>query len=267
VTNQRKPRSEGGPTRVTFDGSRGTPLAGRLDLPAGPAKAFALFAHCFTCSKDIHAAGRIASRLNAHGIAVLRFDFTGLGGSGGDFANTDFSSNIGDLRSAAAWMREHQRAPQLLIGHSLGGAAALAVAGRLPELRAVATIGAPASTDHITSLFRDGLDGIERDGSALVEIGGRGFTIRREFLADLRTHVIEERAARLRTAILVLHSPTDNVVGIEHAARIYAAARHPKSFVSLDGADHLLSRPADAGYAADMISTWATRYIGDHVPP
>ncbi|MGK2957283.1 MAG: bifunctional alpha/beta hydrolase/OsmC family protein [Acidimicrobiales bacterium] len=259
-------RSAPAATQISFDGSRGAPLAGRLDLPAGPAKAFALFAHCFTCSKDLRAAGRIASRLNAHGIAVLRFDFTGLGGSGGEFSNTDFSSNIDDLLLAAAWLREEHRAPQLLVGHSLGGAAALAVAADIPELRAVATIGAPSSADHLTSLFRGDLDVIERDGSAVVEIGGRSFTIRQELVADLRAHVIEERAAQLDAAVLVLHSPLDNVVGVEHAARIFTSARHPKSFVSLDGADHLLSDPADAAWAADMISTWAARYIVDETP-
>ena len=254
------------PQKVTFIGSLGTALAGRLDLPAGPARSFALFAHCFTCSKDVVAAGRIAAELNSHGIGVLRFDFTGLGSSEGDFANTDFSSNLEDLRLAAGWLRENHRAPQLLIGHSLGGAAVIAIAADLPEVRAVATIGAPADVAHITHLFGAQLPEIERQGRATVDIAGRLFTIRREFLDDLTTHSIEDQASRLRAALLVTHSPTDNIVGIDNAARIYDAARHPKSFVALDGADHLLTRPEDAIYAARIIATWAQRFLIDENP-
>jgi putative redox protein len=248
---------------VTFDGSDGATLAGRLDLPAGPARATALFAHCFTCSKDLVAAGRIAAELNAQGIAVLRFDFTGLGSSEGDFAHTDFSSNLADLRRAADWLREHHRAPQLLVGHSLGGAAAIAVAADIPEVRAVATIGAPSDVHHVTGLFGDHLPSIERDGHAAVAIGGRCFTIRRELLDDLSEHSVLERAATMHTALLIAHSPIDDVVGIDHAAKIYAAARHPKTFVALDGADHLLTRPEDAAYAGRMIASWAQRYLVD----
>lgn len=254
------------PQRVTFTGSLGTPLAGRLDMPAGPPRAFALFAHCFTCSKDVVAAGRIAAELNGHGIAVLRFDFTGLGSSEGDFANTDFSSNLDDLRLAAGWLRENHAAPQLLVGHSLGGAAVIAVAADLPEVRAVATLGAPADVAHITQLFGPQLPEIEAQGRALVDIAGRCFTIRREMLDDLSTHSIEERAGQLRTALLVAHAPADNIVGIDNAARIYAAARHPKSFLALDGADHLLTRPDDAVYAARMIACWSERFIVDEHP-
>ncbi|MEO5839149.1 MAG: alpha/beta fold hydrolase [Acidimicrobiales bacterium] len=252
--------------RVTFTGSQGTSLAGRLDLPAGPPRAFALFAQCFTCSKETRAAGRIAAGLNAQGIAVLRFDFTGLGASEGEFANTDFSSNLEDLRRAAAWLRKHHQAPQILVGHSLGGAAVLAIAADIPEVYAVATIGAPSTTDHLTHFFRNDLPAIDHLGRATVDIGGRPFTIRREFIDDLKRHVVEDHAARLGAALLVLHSPTDLVVGIEHAARIYTAARHPKSFVALDGADHLLSDTADACYAADIIGTWAARYIHEQSP-
>jgi len=254
------------PQRVTFTGSRATPLAGRLDLPAGPPRAFALFAHCFTCSKDILAAGRIAAELNGQGIGVLRFDFTGLGSSDGDFANTDFSSNLDDLRLAAAWLRENHAAPQLLIGHSLGGAAMIAVAADLPEVRAVATIGAPADVAHITQLFSPQLPEIEEQGRAMVDIAGRCFTIRREMLDDLATHSIMERAGTLRAALLVVHAPTDNVVGIDNAAQIFTAARHPKSFLALDGADHLLTRTADAIYAARMIACWSQPYIIDEHP-
>ena len=252
--------------RVTFTGSLGTPLAGRLDLPAGPPHAFALFAHCFTCSKDIVAAGRIAAELNGHGIGVLRFDFTGLGSSEGDFANTDFSSNLDDLRLAAGWLREHHAAPQLLIGHSLGGAAMIAVAADLPEVRAVATLGAPADVAHITRLFDPQIPVIEQQGRATVDIAGRCFTIRREMLDDLSAHSIEERAGQLHAALLVAHAPADNIVGIDNAARIYAAARHPKSFLALDGADHLLTRPDDAIYAARMIACWSERFLIDEHP-
>ncbi len=252
--------------RVTFIGSQGTPLSGRLDLPARPSRAFALFAHCFTCSKDVVAAGRIAAELNGHGIGVLRFDFTGLGSSDGDFANTDFSSNLDDLRLAAAWLREHHSAPQLLIGHSLGGAAAIAVADDITEVRAVATIGAPADVAHITRLFGPQLPEIEQQGRATVDIAGRCFTIRRELLDDLTAHSIEARATALRAALLVVHSPTDNIVGIDNAARIYSAARHPKSFIALDGADHLLTRASDALYAARMIACWSERFLVDEHP-
>lgn len=249
--------------RITFLGGRGERLAGRLDLPAGPARAYALFAHCFTCSKDLVAAGRIAAELNAVGIGVLRFDFTGLGASGGDFANTDFSSNLDDLRAAVAWMREHHAAPQLLVGHSLGGAAMVAVARDVPEVRGVVTIGAPADVDHLRHLFADDIDTIADDGEATVDIGGRPFTIRREFLDDLQRHVVTDRVARLGAALLVMHSPTDTVVGIEHAARLYTAARHPKSFLALDGADHLLTDRAQAVSAGRMIAAWSERYVTD----
>jgi uncharacterized OsmC-like protein/alpha/beta superfamily hydrolase len=254
------------PERVTFPGSQGFTLSARLDRPAAPPRAYALFAHCFTCSKDLRAAGRIAAALNAQGIAVLRVDFTGLGSSEGDFEHTDFSSNLEDLRLAADWLRRHHRAPQLLIGHSFGGAAVVAVAHDLPEVRAVATIGAPSSTQHLTHLFSGELDALLGQGSAQVTIAGRSFEIRRELLADLATHSIEERARRLGRALLVLHSPVDEIVGIEHAARLFGAARHPRSFVALDGADHLLTDEADARFAAEMIGTWAARFLVDEHP-
>ncbi len=251
------------PQRVTFTGSRGSDLSGRLDLPAGPPRAYALFAHCFTCSKDIVAAGRIVSELNARGIGVLRFDFTGLGSSEGEFANTDFSSNLDDLRLAAGWLREHHSAPQLLVGHSLGGTAAIAVAADIPELRAVATIGAPADTGHITRLFAPHIEEIAGRGAATVEIGGRCFTIRRELLDDLERHSVIDRIAALGIAVLVLHSPQDEVVEIDNATRLYEAAPQPKSFIALDGADHLLSRAPDAAYAGQLIATWAERFLVD----
>ena len=250
--------------RITFPGSQGTDLAARLDLPAGPAKAFALFAHCFTCGKDIHAASRIANALTDVGFGVLRFDFTGLGMSEGEFANTNFTSNTEDLVAAADWLRANHRAPQVLIGHSLGGSAVLAVAGSIAEVRAVATIGAPSSPEHVTGVFSlSTLDEIESSGVAEVQLAGRTFNIRQQFVDDLRNHVVTERVAAMKKALLVLHSPIDNTVGIDNAAEIFLAARHPKNFVSLDGADHLLSQHVDSAFAASMIGAFADRYVVD----
>jgi uncharacterized OsmC-like protein/alpha/beta superfamily hydrolase len=246
--------------RVTFEGSQGGALAGRLDLPAGQVAATALFAHCFTCSKDIFAAKRVATELARRGIAVLRFDFTGLGASDGDFASANFSSNCEDLLRAAGWLRDHLEAPRLLVGHSLGGAAVLAVAADIAEVRAVATIGAPADADHVLKNFHAQLDRIEADGEAEVSLAGRSFRIRKQFLDDLRGQRLRERIAAMRKALLVLHSPADEVVGIDNASAIFTAARHPKSFVSLAGADHLLSRREDATYAAEVIAAWASRF-------
>jgi uncharacterized OsmC-like protein/alpha/beta superfamily hydrolase len=253
--------------RVVFEGGAGQLLAGRLDLPAGPPIAYALFAHCFTCGKDGHAASRIAAELSDLGLGVLRFDFTGLGDSDGDFSNTDFTSNIGDLVAAADWLRTHHRAPQVLVGHSLGGAAALVAAPRIDEVRAVATIAAPSGTEHLITLLADSLattsTATTSDGRADVRLGDRTFSIRRALVDDLARHEVLAAAAELDAALLLLHSPTDNVVGVDHAAAVYGAARHPKSFVALDGADHLLSDRADAAYAARVISTWAARYVHD----
>ena len=249
--------------RITFPGSQGDELAARLDLPAGPPRAFALFAHCFTCGKDIKAASRVATALTDAGFGVLRFDFTGLGASDGEFANTNFTSNTDDIVAAADWVRSAHSAPQLLIGHSLGGAAILAVAGDISEVRAVATIGAPADPAHVTGVFSDAIDQIEADGEADVQLAGRPFKIRKQFLDDLKNHIVTDRVATLKKALLVMHSPIDNTVGVDNAAAIYAAARHPKSYVSLDGADHLLSDPVDAAFAASMIAAFANRYVVD----
>ena len=249
--------------RIEFAGSLNAPLAARLDLPAGPPRAFALFAHCFTCSKDLRAATCIATQLTEAGFGVLRFDFTGLGASEGEFANTNFSSNVDDLVAAAAWLRGHHRAPELLIGHSLGGAAVLAAASQIPEVGAIATIGAPAAPSHVTGLLTGTADEIERRGEATVELAGRTFTVRRQFLDDVCSQKVLEQLGSFRGALLILHSPVDNSVGIEHAARIYEAARHPKSFVALDGADHLLTDARDAQFAALVIGAWASRYVDD----
>ncbi|MEO6652747.1 MAG: alpha/beta fold hydrolase [Ilumatobacteraceae bacterium] len=249
--------------RITFPGSREADLAARLDLPAGPPRAYALFAHCFTCSKDIRAASRIAAVLTDHGFGLLRFDFTGLGASDGEFENTNFSSNVDDLVAAAGWLREHHSAPQVLIGHSLGGAAVVVAASQIPEVAAVATIGAPSDSGHVAALFDGSLDEIAEHGEACVELAGRRFTIRQQLVDDLRNDRVTAAAKAFRGALLVTHSPVDATVGVEHAAALYQAARHPKSFVSLDGADHLLTREADAAYAAAMIGTWADRYVVD----
>ncbi|WP_305806904.1 alpha/beta fold hydrolase [Stenotrophomonas sp. YIM B06876] len=248
--------------RTEFIGSDGQKLAARLDLPEGPARAFALFAHCFTCGKDIFSASRIAQALTEHGIAVLRFDFTGLGASEGEFANTNFSSNLADLIGAANHLRrQYQHAPSLLIGHSLGGAAVLAAAADIPEVRAVVTIGAPSDPSHVTGLFREQLETISAQGEAQVQLAGRTFRIKRQFLEDAAEHPLTDKIAHLRRALLVMHSPRDSTVGIVNATHIFSAAKHPKSFVSLDDADHLLSRKSDAIYAANLIAMWSERYL------
>jgi uncharacterized OsmC-like protein/alpha/beta superfamily hydrolase len=249
--------------RVAFPGSQGGQLAARLDLPAGPPKAFALFAHCFTCGKDLRSAGRLASALTEAGFGVLRFDFTGLGSSEGEFANTNFSSNTEDLIAAVEWLRSEHSAPQLLVGHSLGGAAVLAVAGGVEEVRAVVTIAAPSNTQHLAALFDDSVDQILAEGEACVSLAGRPFTIKQQFLDDLEAHAVTERVGTMKTPLLVMHSPIDNIVGIDNASEIFGAARHPKSFVSLDGADHLLGTLADAEFAAGVIAAFATRYVDD----
>lgn len=247
--------------QIEFSGHSGATLAARLDLPEGPVRAAAIFAHCFTCSKDIPAARRIAGRLAARGIAVLRFDFTGLGHSGGEFASTNFSSNVQDLVRAAEVMAERGLAPQLLVGHSLGGAAVIMAAGDIPQSRAVVTIGAPFDPSHVAHHFDGKLEQIRSRGEAMVSLGGREFLIRKQFLDDISATRLTERLAQLRRALLVLHSPHDEVVGIENASQIFLAAKHPKSFVTLDDADHMLSREQDAEYAAEVISSWATRYL------
>jgi putative redox protein len=247
--------------RFEFPNARGEKLAALLDLPAGQPVAYALFAHCFTCGKDVLAAKRIAQGLTARGIAVLRFDFTGLGASEGEFANTTFSSNVDDLVAAANHLREIARAPAILIGHSLGGAAVLAAAQHCPEVRAVATIAAPADPAHVAGLFRQHVADIHAKGEVEVALAGRPFRIRKEFLDDVAEQKLSACLANLRKALLVLHSPTDDLVGIENASAIFSAAKHPKSFVSLSGADHLLSKRADAVYVAEVIAAWSERYL------
>ncbi|WP_426424559.1 alpha/beta fold hydrolase [Bradyrhizobium genosp. A] len=252
--------------RFQFTGEGGHQLAAALELPDGEPAAFALFAHCFTCGKDTLAAKRISVALAAKGIAVLRFDFTGLGSSGGDFANSTFSSNVADLVHAANHLRATRKAPSVLIGHSLGGAAILAAAGKIPEAKAVATIAAPSDPAHVTGLFSEHLDDIRAQGEVEVSLAGRPFRIKREFLDDIVEHELMKDVTGLHKALLVMHSPVDDTVGIDNATKIFVAAKHPKSFVSLDHADHLLTKPADALYAADVIAAWANRYVDTAKP-
>jgi len=246
-------------TKIEFP-SQGQSLAGLLETPDRAIRAYVLFAHCFTCGKDVAAASRISRFLVQHGFAVFRFDFTGLGNSDGDFSNTNFSSNTEDLLSAASFLGQHYQAPQLLIGHSLGGAAVLAMAAKIPEVKAVVTIGAPFEASHVIHNFNAHLDTIEQNGFATVSLGTREFTIKKQFIDDLRSQSTEH-IQRLNKALLVLHSPIDLIVDIADAEKIYKTAKHPKSFVSLDTADHLLSKPQDSEYVAQTISGWASRYI------
>ncbi|HEU0081545.1 MAG TPA: bifunctional alpha/beta hydrolase/OsmC family protein [Bradyrhizobium sp.] len=252
--------------RFQFPGSEGQQLAAALELPEAPPTAYALFAHCFTCGKDVLAAKRIAVALAAKGIAVLRFDFTGLGSSEGDFANSTFSSNVADLVRAADHLRDTRKAPAILIGHSLGGAAVLAAAVQIPEASAVVTIAAPSDPAHVTGLFADRIGDIRKHGQVEVTLAGRPFQIKREFLDDITEQHLMAHIAGLHKALLIMHAPTDDTVGIDNATRIFVAARHPKSFVALPGADHLLSNKRDGMYAADVIAAWAERYVEAAAP-
>jgi fermentation-respiration switch protein FrsA (DUF1100 family) len=245
--------------RFQFTGSEGQQLAASLDLPEREPLAYALFAHCFTCGKDVLAAKRIAVTLAAKGIAVLRFDFTGLGSSEGDFANSTFSSNVADLVRAADHLRETRKAPAILIGHSLGGAAVLAAASQIPDARAVVTIAAPSDPVHVTGLFKDRIEDIRKQGKVEVSLAGRPFHIKREFVEDIAEHNLMTHVTKLHKALLIMHSPTDDTVGIDNATRLFVAAKHPKSFVSLADADHLLTGKRDAAYVADVIAALPRR--------
>lgn len=252
--------------KLTFPSATGEQLAARVQRPRGEVKAWALFAHCFTCSKDLRAAVRIGAALAEMGVGVLRFDFTGLGESEGDFEDTSFTSNLEDLVAAADFMREQLGAPQILVGHSLGGAAVLGAAKRIQESRAVVTIAAPSEPDHVIRLLKDVEPEVDAQGIARVDIEGRSFNIKKQLLDDLREHCNREAIANLERALLVMHAPFDNVVGISNATEIFIPAKHPKSFVSLDGADHLLSKAEDAEYAGRVIAVWASRYVDYDVP-
>jgi alpha/beta superfamily hydrolase len=253
--------------RVTFTGSAGFPLVGVLDLPQKEPEAYALFAHCFTGGKDSPAARRVARALVDRGMAVLRFDFAGVGESGGEFHQATFSSNVADIRLAAVHLRENFAPASLIMGHSFGGAAVLAAAGDIPEAAAVVSIGAPSDPAHVTHLFADSMAEIRARGQAEVSVGGRPFMVGKQLLDDLAEHQQAERIARLHRPLLVLHSPNDEIVGIDNAAGIYAAAKHPKSFVSLDGADHLLTHPRHAKRAAQVIAAWADPYLPETFTP
>ena len=252
-------------TSVNFTNRYGTLLAGRLNRPTGQWRGTAVFAHCFTCSKDSLAAGRVAQGLAQRGIAVLRFDFTGLGQSSGDFASSGFAGNLTDLEDACAYLAEHYQAPELLIGHSLGGAAVLALADKVPSIKGVATIGAPAVAGHVLHLFDGQQDKIIANGRAEIMIGGRPFEVEKSFIDDLQARTNLDHITQLKADLLLLHAPMDQIVSIDNAAEIFTAAKHPKSFVSLDKADHLLTGQSDAEFAAAIIAAWAGRIINDNV--
>ena len=247
--------------KISFDNTDGHTLSGILDLPTGKPAAFALFAHCFTCSKNIKAAGHIARALANAGIAVLRFDFTGLGQSDGAFEDTTFSSNVSDLLAAVDWLEQNYRAPEILFGHSLGGTAVLQAAPKVPSAVAVATIGSPADPQHVTHLFRESAEELEQEGMAEVVLGGRPFWMKQSFVDDLADHDLPASIGGLRKALLIMHAPLDDTVEIDNASALFAAAKHPKSFVSLDKADHLLTREEDSRYAGQVLAAWATRYL------
>ncbi|MDX1579738.1 MAG: alpha/beta fold hydrolase, partial [Gemmatimonadota bacterium] len=248
--------------KLQFEGALGDELVGRLETPTGgDPVAYALFAHCFTCSKDLKAAVNVSRALAAERIAVFRFDFTGLGESAGDFADTNFSSNVDDLVAAADFLAGEYEAPEVLVGHSLGGAAVLQAASRVPSSRAVATIGAPAEPGHVVDNFEEKIDEILERDEAEVTLAGRSFTIRRQFLEDLEETRMAETVRELDRALMLFHSPVDNTVGVDNAARLYEWAKHPKSFVSLDWADHLLLEPRDSRFVGTMLAAWARRYL------
>ena len=248
--------------KIKFKNVKGEELAAKIELPKNQTpKGFALFAHCFTCNKNLTAVRNIGRELTSHGIGVLRFDFTGLGESEGDFENTNFSSNVEDLISAAQFLEQNYEAPKIIIGHSLGGSAVIFAAKQIPTIKAVATIGAPSNPNHVSHLLKSGIDEINLNGEAIIEIGGREFKIQKHFLEDINEKNMDKTLKSLKSALLVLHSPQDTTVGIENAAQIYQCAWHPKSFISLDGADHLLTNREDSLYVGKMIANWSERYI------
>lgn len=247
----------------SFFNNRNEELSGKLELPDDTPKAFAIFVHCFTGNKDFSANRRISKKLREHGFAVLRFDFTGLGTSEGEFSETNFSSNLDDLRCAYNKLKTDFEAPQILIGHSLGGAAVLSMASELDDIKAVITIGAPSSTTHLTKHFASQIEVIEKEGMADVTIGGRPFVIKKQFLDDIRDFKVLEKVKKMRKALLIFHSPEDEIVGINNAKDIYINAVHPKSFISLSGADHLLTKAHDTAYVANVIASWCDRYISE----
>ncbi len=249
-------------TNIRFNNAEGVSLSGKIDFPvAGQPKAYVLFAHCFTCSKNLISVDNISRALTQEGLAVLRFDFTGLGQSKGEFADSNFSSNLEDLKAACAFMEQHYRAPQIIMGHSLGGAAVLHVGGSLPSVKAVVTVGAPATPAHVKHLIAHSEQELETKGEAEINIGGRPFRMKKQFVDDLRKNDTHDPIGNLGKALLIMHSPQDAIVGIENATEIYLKAKHPKSFITLDGADHLLLKPEDSMYVGRVAASWAVRYI------
>lgn len=253
--------------KFEFKNGEGQTLAGRVELPSSDPKALAIFAHCFTCSKNVKAASRISKALSEQGIGVLRFDFTGLGNSDGDFSNTNYSSNVNDLVSAAEALTTAWLPPALLVGHSLGGTACLMAASQIDSVKAVATIGSPAEPEHVVKQFGDGIEDIETQGEQEVSLAGRTFLIKRQFLDDVRTTVIGSTLGNLNRAVMIYHSPQDTIVSIDQARLIYERLKHPKSFVSLDGADHLLTNQRDSDFVAATLAAWAGRYIFTDTEP
>jgi uncharacterized OsmC-like protein/alpha/beta superfamily hydrolase len=248
--------------KVTFLNRKNQELKGRLELPLNQnPHNFVIFAHCFTCNKNFSAVKNISRELTSNGFGVLRFDFTGLGESEGDFENTNFSGNVDDLISAAKFLTENHKAPTLIIGHSLGGAAAIFAASKIESIKAVATIGAPSNPKHVQHLLHSNIDEIKANGKAVVDLGGRAFTIKKQFIDDLEQQPLAQVAQKLGKAILIIHSPQDTTVEIKNAEEIYVAAKHPKSFVSIDGADHLLLKKEDSLYVGNLIANWTKRYV------
>lgn len=248
-------------SKFTFTNAQNEELCALLEEPAGETRAWCLFAHCFTCGKDLRSASRISRKLVENGIAVLRFDFTGLGSSEGDFSNTNFSSNLADLMSAVDILRDKYHAPALLVGHSLGGTAILSIAQNVPEAKAVVTIGSPGELTHLIRLFGDSVDAIEQNGAYPVSLAGRTFTIKKQMIDDLYNYRVADRVFAMNKPLLVFHSPTDDTVHVDQAEKIFAAAHHPKSFISLANADHLLSKPEDADYVGSTIAAWSHWYL------
>ncbi len=247
--------------KITFSNQRGELLTAILDHAAETPKAWVLYSHCFTCSKDIPIAARISRALVARGFSVMRFDFTGLGGSEGNFADTNFTTSVADLLSASGYLEDNYAAPKILIGHSMGGTAALAAAGELPDVNAVATIGSPAEPGHVLHHFSDRLEEIKAKGAAEVMIQGRPFIIRQQMIEDLQSTQIEDKIKSLRKPLMIFHAPFDHVVNIRQSAHIYRAAHHPKSFISLDGADHMLSKKKDSDFVSAVLASWVCRYV------
>lgn len=247
--------------KIEFKGAFGDMLSAKVDRPDGDHRACALFAHCFTCSKNLKAVSNIAKALNKKGVLVFRFDFTGLGDSGGSFEDTNFSSNVDDLIAAAEYMKKEMHGPTILIGHSLGGAAVLQAASRMDTVKAIATIGAPSDPSHVESHFESKKEEIEEEGSAIVSLAGRPFRIKKQFLDDLAEARMDSYVENLERALLVMHAPLDDTVGIDNASHIYMMARHPKSFISLHEADHLLTEEKFSRYAGSIIAEWAEIYL------